>query len=227
MHHEFAPRRSRHQTLSDTCRAIKILGKGRDLRARMGEPGARRRQTRLAPLPRLRRQGARLRATQEQQRPKRQAEPPRRRGPQAPQGRPERRAATARSATGGSRPNLPRPPRQVDALWSLTGGPYLRLLQRAGLPEKTRFPRSPVHMRHAALEERRPSQARTWAPRTHNHLHKPRHLLPRAARHGRHGRRSDGRGSRLKASDQVDADRPDASAGAFCFAVSPVHWQQG
>jgi hypothetical protein len=40
--------------------------------------------------------------------------------------------------------------------WSLTCGPYLRLLARAGLPEKTRF----HDLRHAAPQEGRTPQVR-------------------------------------------------------------------
>ena len=62
-------------------------------------------------------------------------------------------------------------------------------LQRPG---RSTLPRSPAHVRHAAVEPRRQREGRLRATRTRLHNHHPEHLLSRTPRHAGLRRRRDG-----------------------------------
>ncbi len=59
------------------------------------------------------------------------------------------------------------------------------------------LPRSPAHVRVSPLLEERPSEVRPGTPRTRSGGDHPRHVLAHAPRHGRRGRRRDGRRPRI------------------------------
>jgi integrase len=78
-----------------------------------------------------------------------------------------------------------------------TGTPVMRqdLITRSSKPllKRADLPNIRFHdLQHPTALQRRTRQARAGASRSRHHLHNPRHLLSRAPRHERRGRRSDG-----------------------------------
>ena len=109
--------------------------------------------------------------------------------------------------------------------YSLTGGLYLRLLERAGLPKETRF----HDLRHTCatlLLKRGVHPKLVQELLGHKTIyHHARHLLPRLAGHGRRRSRGDGRGPRLTDELQYGCSRPPRSDSRRLPCPSDVYLQ--